>query len=319
MQISNSNCLQATTNPLGVSELRNFQEEHTRNLKVEGINPFCEINDLYGLFENFGALHVFDTQFLAQGTVIVSYFDIRNAAKASLELGKSYKVKFLKDAQDEDYLDYVVFHNIENLSVSEVTHKLGIPVMQCKAYKSFLFFRFFDRRDAFRLRKALFDQSFEVRTLDSFKPETPLFRPLNTNVPSSSQFVINLQDVIMGRDKRTTVMIRNIPNKYSQTLLVQTIEYNHAGNFDFLYLPIDFKNKCNVGYAFINFVDYKCIPAFYYEFVGKPWPRFNSEKICALTYARIQGREALAKHFRNSNIMQFEKRMRPIVFGSNLI
>jgi len=36
-------------------------------------------------------------------------------------------------------------------------------------------------------------------------------------------------------------MIRNIPNKYNQNLLLQTIDNNHAYKYDFFYLPIDFK------------------------------------------------------------------------------
>lgn len=101
-------------------------------------------------------------------------------------------------------------------------------------------------------------------------------------------------------------MIKNIPNKYSQKMLLAAVDERHKGQYDFFYLPIDFKvrsfifpnrtndyffylqNKCNVGYAFINFIDCKNIVSFYEEFHGKKWEKFNSEKVCAITYARIQ-------------------------------
>lgn len=41
-------------------------------------------------------------------------------------------------------------------------------------------------------------------------------------------------------DGRTTLMIKNIPNKYEQDLLLQTINKNHYSTYDFFYLPIDF-------------------------------------------------------------------------------
>lgn len=74
-------------------------------------------------------------------------------------------------------------------------------------------------------------------------------------------------------------MIRNIPNKYTQMMLLQEIDASYRGAYDFFYLPIDFKNKCNVGYAFINFIDYRRIVAFFREFNAQRWKNFNSEKV----------------------------------------
>ncbi|KAH7047936.1 RNA recognition motif 2-domain-containing protein [Linnemannia elongata] len=122
-------------------------------------------------------------------------------------------------------------------------------------------------------------------------------------------------------DKRTTFMIRNIPNKYTQPMLLECINETHFGKFDFLYLRMDFKNKCNVGYAFINFINTEVVASFVQQHVGKKWGRFNSDKICSLSYATIQGRRALVDKFRNSIVMEEEPSYRPKVFytsGPNL-
>jgi hypothetical protein len=55
-----------------------------------------------------------------------------------------------------------------------------------------------------------------------------------------------------------------------------------------------------VGYAFINFLASSHILEFYREFNGRKWERFNSEKICELAYARIQGTANLMDHFQNA-------------------
>lgn len=37
---------------------------------------------------------------------------------------------------------------------------------------------------------------------------------------------------------------------------------------------------------------------FHEAFNGKRWPKFNSEKICEIKYAKIQGSQALDGHFK---------------------
>ena len=39
-------------------------------------------------------------------------------------------------------------------------------------------------------------------------------------------------------------MVRNIPNKYTQEMLLELFEQNHNRRFDFFYLPIDYNVAC---------------------------------------------------------------------------
>lgn len=139
----------------------------------------------------------------------------------------------------------------------------------------------------------------------------------NSNHTDKKQYELDIDRILRGEDCRTTLMIKNIPNKYTSKMLLAAIDEHHRGTYDFIYLPIDFKNKCNVGYAFVNMIDPLHIVPFHQAFNGKKWEKFNSEKVASLAYARIQGKTALIAHFQNSSLMNEDKRCRPILFHTD--
>lgn len=140
---------------------------------------------------------------------------------------------------------------------------------------------------------------------------------IGRNDQGIGEFSLSIERVASGADKRTTLMIRNIPNKYTQQMLLAEINQRHRGNYDFFYLPIDFKNKCNMGYAFINFMEAESIIPFYKEFDSQKWTNFNSEKVCAISYARLQGKQAMITRFQNSSLLEKHESYRPLVFVSS--
>jgi len=144
----------------------------------------------------------------------------------------------------------------------------------------------------------------------TMKPNKPKSNRLDQDQKDNSFFIVDVNRI--ESDPRTTLMVKNIPNKYDLPLLLQTIEKNYKGKYDFLYLPIDPRNKCNVGYAFINFIEAKYVKDFFNEFNGKKWEKFNSEKVCDIKYGRIQGKKALIHHFQYSNVMsQHDQKLKP--------
>lgn len=90
-------------------------------------------------------------------------------------------------------------------------------------------------------------------------------------------YIYYLIKIITGKDRRTTVMIRHIPNKYNTTSLLEEVNCQFKGKFDFFYLPMD--NDCNLGYAFINFVDPLYLLFFFNNFKGRKWRKYKSHKV----------------------------------------
>jgi len=126
----------------------------------------------------------------------------------------------------------------------------------------------------------------------------------HSRVPKS----LNLAEEFTRSDHEgppTTMMIRNIPNRYTQRELIRELEHlGFGGAFDFLYVPVDKGTMCNVGYAFVNFLDHdqaaRCMTVFdNYSFAKH---RKARGKIATVSVAYIQGLEANIRHYEHAAV-----------------
>ena len=125
---------------------------------------------------------------------------------------------------------------------------------------------------------------------------------------------IKLMDIFLCKDNRTTLMIKNIPNKYNISSFLDEINIYFKNTYDVFYLPIDYANKCNLGFAFINFVEPLHIILFYELYSGKKWKKFKSDKRCELLYAKFQNKKELISHFEKGKVLHFDSlEKRPLI------
>merc|ERR1719454_87460 len=53
----------------------------------------------------------------------------------------------------------------------------------------------------------------------------------------------------------TTVMMRNLPVELTRDMLLQLLnDQGFAGEYNFIYMPVDFVKQVGLGYAFVNLV-----------------------------------------------------------------
>ena len=126
----------------------------------------------------------------------------------------------------------------------------------------------------------------------------------NSIIEKNSQLIVDIKRIIFLEDRRTSIMIKNIPNKFTGELLLNIIDQNFKGAYNIFILPTDNNKYKNFGYAFINFTNSYYIPYFYFLFNGKMWSSTNSQKVCEITYSKIQGKKGLISHYQGKIIFQ---------------
>lgn len=275
-------------------------------------------------------------------SVLVVYFDLRAARRAITDLKADFKIIEPDVSFDSSAARSVRIRRESNLSLDDTMSALSVygEIERISfAGSDQMIVEFFDTRGPMAVMAALSGSSGgssssnnrviggEARRANYSNPPVSLSTlPKGASSPNvgsasvsgrccdSTEFDINIEDILSEKDKRTTLMVRNIPNKYSQKILLRLVDLRFKDKYDFFYLPIDYKHRCNVGYAFVNFYEQfrkEAIVEFFQLFNEKRWDKFNSEKICKISYARLQGQDALLDHFKSSSVMQQHKQLRP--------
>jgi hypothetical protein len=109
----------------------------------------------------------------------------------------------------------------------------------------------------------------------------------------------------------TTVMVRNIPCRYSQNELLSEVAMLDL-QFNFLYLPPARRSPGNLGYAFVNFVDNAQASMFIKLFDGHTFLyQPKSQKRAEPVFAKLQGFQQNVDFY--SNMKVFKSKYRPFV------
>jgi len=150
--------------------------------------------------------------------------------------------------------------------------------------------------------------------------EKKSFEPYHAkSVPKPENLGASARQGHVSKGPITTMMLRNIPNKYAQSTLMEEIdEMGFGGTYDFFYLPMDVHNRSNVGYAFINFTTPDDAHHFHCLFKEHRFRTHQSRKISSVSAAHVQGLDANLRHFENRAVTHARNdQYRPVVLQGN--
>ena len=142
----------------------------------------------------------------------------------------------------------------------------------------------------------------KIQVTTSFVKDNSKMKQENNDNPKNQNIknVINLNDIINGKEKRTVVRLNPIPPNYSSFDVCKLLDMHlkiesgkHQRIYKALYTPLCKVIGKNLGYCFVMMVKPKYVIDFYNVFNGKIFGKKKCKKPCKVIWADIQGKEFL--------------------------
>ena len=135
-------------------------------------------------------------------------------------------------------------------------------------------------------------------------PEESRFKEYFSTVKPKKKrktMIVNPKNVMLGLDKRTSIIIKNIPDDVTDEQF-EKIVYSFNQDINFFYIPTNIKTRKKLRVAFVNVLNYKQIVPIYMGLIYKVKFIYNSPNIeMEICYSKVQGKQLLIQRFFPNN------------------
>ena len=141
----------------------------------------------------------------------------------------------------------------------------------------------------------LYFPHFNSPTSSRFESLFIYLKKSDGNKKNDASYIIFPERIIRGEDKRTSILIKNIPKNIKKKEIRDIIE--KFANINFLGITQDKKLKSFIV-AYLNVINYKSIVPIFMGLRNYTFNYNNQIFVTELFYSKFQGREQLRKIFK---------------------
>ena len=156
-----------------------------------------------------------------------SFFDNSiDSKETKYSINSSNTISHFPQSKYDSNVNSIYYQNINFINQNDnIINKNNIFVNNCNFKFNFNQNNFFSP-----------NTKYEKNNLFSYSKFIPKNQKRNLDNIENPKNIIHLDNILKLKDKRTTLIIRNIPNKYNLLLLIEELNINFSLKYDILYL-----------------------------------------------------------------------------------
>ena len=142
--------------------------------------------------------------------------------------------------------------------------------------------------------------SINIKSSIFIHPEESRFKNLFQNQKNKKRkktMSVNPKNILLGMDKRTSIIIKNIPENITGEKFRQMV-MNFSPLIDFYYIPNKIRTRKKLRVAFVNVLNYsQIVPIFMGLLYKTKFKYYKPNTEMEICYSKVQGKNLLIKRF----------------------